>query len=124
MKVPMMRRHAERYHKKYEASRRKQAQEEDKHLQQSYGEKGKGQWKICGDMDQQSWSPLSAVRRIKGSKLGPKGSIATSPKEVDEIIREQLSKIYDGDVNNQKKTVDKYIEAYSKYMYEEVEATM
>ena len=25
---------------------------------------------------------------------------------------------------NQKKTVEKYIEAYSKYMYEEVEATM
>ena len=79
MKVPMMKRQTEKFHKKYEASRRKQSQEQMKSRQQIYGEKGKGQWRICRDMSQQSTTPLSAVRRTKTTKHGLKGTIATSP---------------------------------------------
>ena len=63
-------------------------------------------------------SPLLALTRPKKGPRGqPKGTITTSPKEVDEISRGSYGKIYKGNVEDKGGLVDKYTEEYDQFIY-------
>ena len=61
-------------------------------------------------------APLVAVQRDKTGPQGQaKGTIATSPKEVDSILRKVFGRIYDGNTKDEEKTARNYIKNYDKY---------
>ena len=65
-------------------------------------------------------APLVAVKRLKaGPKGHAKGTIATSPKEVDSILRQVLGMIYDGNVKDPKKTARDYMRNYDRYIFKQ-----
>ena len=69
-------------------------------------------------MNSPSANPIVAVTRPKKGKQGqPKGSVATSPKEIDAIIREEYGKIYKGNVEDHAKLVSDYKEKYKEHIY-------
>ena len=67
-------------------------------------------------------NPMVAVTRArKGPQGQPAGSVATSPKEVDAICREEYGKIYKGNVSDHETLVKEYRGKYdtkeSKFIY-------
>ena len=80
--------------------------------QKIYRGKAGGQWAICRNLGNRNAAPLTALRRPKqGAKGQPKGSIATAPKEVDNIIRDVYGKIYRGNTEDPEKTTADYLSA-------------
>ena len=75
-----------------------------------YKDKSGGQWQICKDLGSTFAAPLVAVKRVV---MGPFGqaarAIATSPTEVDNILRQALGGIYDGDVGDPERTAREYV---------------
>ena len=62
-----------------------------------YKKKDKGQWHLYRHMKRDAATPLVAVRRKqRGSRGQQVGTIATSPKEVDSIMRNEYGAIYKG----------------------------
>ena len=51
-----------------------------------------------------------------------KGTIATSPKEVDSILRQVLGKIYDGNVKGPERTAREYMQKYDKHIFKQTTA--
>ena len=62
-----------------------------------------------------------AVRRVeRGSRGQQIGTIATTPKEIDSIIRKEYGKIYKGDREkgeDPEEFANKYMEDYKKYIF-------
>ena len=50
--------------------------------------------------------------------------MATSPAELDAIIRKTYCKIYDGNVRDQKKTTVEYMGKYSKFLFKQIQANI
>ena len=76
-------------------------------------------------MDEKDMNPLVALTRItRGPKGQPKGTITTSPKEIDEIIKKAYGEIYKGN----KADVEEYIRQYGpkgmNVIYQAPEATV
>ena len=104
MLVPTLKQAASKYHGKAKTHRDKAVQIEDQRRAERYSEKSGGQWQICKDMGGNLGAPLVAVKRTEaGPKGQAKGTIATSPKEVDSILRKVLDKIYDGNTKDPEK---------------------
>ena len=70
-------------------------------------------------------NPLVAVRRkTKGPRGQPAGTVATSPTEVDAIIRKVYGEIYKGNQikgQTQEETADKYIKEYEDFILKQQE---
>ena len=120
--IPAIKRLAEKYHQDVQKQRDLAERESERCTQKRYQVKGEGQWSICKDMGTPNANPMVAVTRIrKGPQGQPAGSVATSPKEVDAICREEYGEIYKGNVSDHKKLVKEYREKYdtkgSKFIY-------
>lgn len=125
MDVPAYKRQALHYHKKHDAYKVRSAEETARCRQKLYEAKGTGQWALSRDLGRKAAAPLLAVRRPKAGPRGqPKGTITTSPKEVDQITRDAYGKIYKGNVKNQEETAKRYIEEYKQYIYTAAEASI
>ena len=58
--------------------------------------------------------PLTAVASLETGPQGQAaGTIATSPKEVDAIVRKAYGKINQGNCSDQQALAEKYIEGYA-----------
>ena len=76
--------------------------------QKLYKAKAGGQWAICNNLGSRQAAPLTALKRDQaGPKGQPKGTTATSPKEVDSIIRRIYGKIYKGNSSNAERQAGK-----------------
>ena len=83
-----MKLNAAKFHKQYEEHRKKAIADHRKMKMEIYAAKEKGQWKICHELGTKGASPLIVVKRPTiGPNGQPKGTVATNPGEVDEIIR-------------------------------------
>jgi len=129
MQIPMLKRQAAKYHQRHDALKAKAKAQSEKVRQKIYRAKGGGQWKLNKALNEKMASPLLALeRRRKGPKGQPKGTITTSPSEIDGIIQEVYGKIYEGNVRNKKENTDRYFEEYgngpkgSKLIYQAEEA--
>ena len=118
MDVPALKRQAMIYHKLHDACKAKLREETSKCRRKLYEVKGRGQWNLNQDMGKKEAAPLLAVKRPKvGPRGQPKGTITTSPKEVDQITRDAYGKIYKGNVDDQEGTAEKYIKEYKQFIY-------
>ena len=90
--------------------------------------KDKGQWDLYKQMKEDSANPLIAVRRkAKGPQGQPAGTVATSPTEVDAIIRNVYGDTYKGDSRkgeSPEEMAEKYIEEYKEFIFQEQEASI
>ena len=113
MQVPMLKRQAAKFHQKHDALKVKARTENEQVKQRMYRAKGGGQWKLNKALNEKMASPLLAlVRRKKGPKGQPKGTITTSPSEIDEIIQDVYGKIYEGNVKDKKENTERYFREY------------
>ena len=113
MQIPMLKRQAEKYHQKHDTMRRKAIAEDEAVKQKTFRAKGGGQWRLSKAMDDREANPLTALTRLeKGPKGQPKGTITTSPKEIDEIIRKVYGKIYKGNVKDHEENAKEYFRQY------------
>ena len=63
-------------------------------------------------------APLVAARRKTiGPRGQPPGTVATSPKEVDAIVRQEYDRIYDGNVEEQEAFANRYMRDYDPYIF-------
>ena len=127
--IPSIKRLAGKYHDEARKQKELAERESERCNKKRYEAKGEGQWAICKDMGSSNANPLIAVTRTKRGPQGqPKGSVATSPKEIDAIIRETYGKIYKGNVADHEQLVREYMKMYdtkgSKYVYHGKAATM
>ena len=103
MQVPMLKRQAAKFHLRHDALRVKAKVESEEVKQNMFRANGGGQWKLHKALSSSNSSPrLALTRTRKGPKGQPKGTITTSPKEIDGIIQEVYGEIYKGDVVNKK----------------------
>lgn len=94
MLIPALKKAANRYHEKADAEQ-KEAQ------RKIYGASAGGQWAICKELRSRMAAPLTAVERPeKGTLNQPRETVATSPKDVDKIIRKTYGKIYKGNASD------------------------
>ena len=78
---------------KHDTMRRKAIAEDEAVKQKTFRAKGGGQWRLRKAMDDKEANPLTALTRLeKGPKGQPKGTITTSPKEIDENHQEGIWK--------------------------------
>ena len=113
MQIPMLKRQAERYHQKHDTMRRKAIAEDEAVKQQIIRAKGGGQWKLSKALDEKDANPLTALTRMeRGPKGQPKGTVTTSPQEIDGIIRKVYGKIYKGNVSNHEENAKEYFRQY------------
>ena len=97
MNIPNLKRMASKYQDAYGKYRRKGIEEDQKELMEVYQKEDRGQWDLHKQQEKDSATPLVAVRRAyKGFRGQQVGTIATSPKEVDSIIRKVYGDIYKG----------------------------
>ena len=90
--------------------RDKAEQIEERRRAERYSEKSGGQWQICKDMGSTFAAPLVAVKRMEVGPQGQaKGTIATSPHEVDSILRRALDETCDGNTKDPEKTAKEYM---------------
>ena len=109
--IPSIKRLAKKYHEEVHKQKELAEKESERCKKKRYEAKGEGQWAICKDMGSANANPLIAVTRTKrGTQGQPKGSVATSPKEIDAIIRETYGKIYKGNVDDHDKLIKEYLE--------------
>ena len=116
METPAIRRAANKYHDGNVKQKRKAMIENEKVRTQMYKAKDKGQWELHKQMKEDKSIPPVAVRRKEKGPIGqPAGTIATSPQEVDSIIRKVYGEIYKGNLGGGKEAEEKakeYIEEY------------
>ena len=123
--IPMIKRHANKYHQKHDVMKQRAKEEHKKAKEKEYKVKGKGEWKVCKDMQKETAKPMIALKRRKEGPRGQrKGTITTKPKEIDEIIQQAYGEIYKGNVENPKEMKRKYLEEYSKYIHKAKQATI
>ena len=80
---------------------------------------------MCIDMGSSITAPLMALMRPeKGPRGQPKGSVTTSPAEIDAIIRKTYGKIYAGNVTNQEEKTEQYLEKYHQYLHNDEQANI
>ena len=100
----------EKFHKEYDKLKAKAVMERNVNKQKLFAAKGKGQWDLCKELGAKRTSPLIAVKRpSEGKQKQAKGTVATNPNEVDEILRKVLDKIYDGNAKEGGKLVENYL---------------
>ena len=110
MLTPGIKRLAEKDHQAVQKHKDLAEQETQRCNKLRHEVKGEGQWAICKDMNNPNANPSVAVTRPKKGKQGqPKGSVATSPKEINAIIREEYGRIYKGNVEDHAKLVIDYM---------------
>ena len=108
METPAIKRAATKYHDENVKQKRKAMMENEKVRTQMYKAKDKGQWELHKQMKEDQSIPLVAVRRKeKGPRGQPAGTIATSPQEVDGIIRKVYGVIYKGNLGGRKEAKEK-----------------
>ena len=115
---------ANRHHKNYLDHNRRRQEHKAKVKAQELQEKKKnrGLKKICRAIDAKCSKPLIAARRKQvGPKGQPIGTIATSPKEVDEIVKESWSQIYRGNEEDHEAAAKKFLEEYKEFLYKQTE---
>ena len=104
--IPSIKRFAGKYHEEARKQKELAERESERCNKKRYEAKGEGGWALCKDMGSNNANPLIAVTRPKRGQQGqPKGSVATSPKEIDAIIRETYGKVYKGNVVGHEKLV-------------------
>ena len=70
-------------------------------------------------------APLIALKRQEQRQKGqPKGTVATSPAEIDAIIRKTYGKIYAGNVMGQEQKTEEYMDKYSECLHKEKQANV
>ena len=93
MLIPMLKRTAGKYHDEVQKHRKKAEQDRKQIKVKLHEAKNGGQWAMCKDMGGSNAAPLIALRRqTKGPKGQQKGTVATSPTEIDAIIRDAYGK--------------------------------
>ena len=123
MLIPVLKRHAIKYHAKHDKYKKKAKEETKKEKQQEYQVKGKGEWKVCKDMQKETATPMIALKRQKIGPRGQKvGSITTKPKEIDETIQQAYGEIYKGNVANPRRMTKRYLKDYDRYIYKAKQA--
>ena len=75
-------------------------------------------------MQRETARPMIALRRKKGPRGQRKGTITTTPQEIDEIIQQAYGEIYKGNVEEPDKMMEKYIEEYDKNIFKAKQATI
>ena len=69
--------------------------------------------------------PMTSLKRPKANSRGDlKGSIATAPDEVDEIVRSVYGKIYAGNTKDPEKLAADYMLKYKEEVFREQEANI
>lgn len=92
MLAPGLKRLADKYHNEVQKQKDANVREIQRCEKKLSG--AGGQWAMCKDIDTTYASPIVAVTRSrKGPEGQPKGSVATSPNEIDAIIRAAYGKI-------------------------------
>ena len=128
MDLPFIKRVAAKYQAAYTANRKKSVEEYRREQYDAYQAKGKGVCDLHRHLRKEPAMPLVAVRRKqKGSANQRPGTIATSPKEIDEIIRLEYGKIYKGNnpTNDTPQAfVRKYVKRYSDFIFKHKELTI
>ena len=125
MLIPMLKRTADKYHDEVQKHRKKAAQDMKKTKAKIHEAKNGGQWAMCKDMGGNSTAPLIALKRQeKGPKGQPKGTVATSPTEIDAIIRKAYGKIYKGNAKDQEKKAEEYMQKYAEYLHKDKQANI
>ena len=78
----------------------------------------------ASEIEKDANSLVALTRITKGPKGQPKGTITTSPKEIDDIIKKVYGKLYKGNAAD----VEEYIRQYGpkgmNVIYQAPEATM
>ena len=108
--IPVLKLAATKFHEKAKAHRNKAEQQEKEEKAKLYADECMGQWRMCKDLGGGYAAPMVALKR---TAMGPKGqaagTIATSPKEVDGILRDALGEIFDGNIKDPEKTAEGYV---------------
>ena len=88
----------------------------------------KGQCELYKQLKKEPATPLVAVRRVNTASRGQqKGTVATSPKEVDSIIREVYGEIYKGnggEAESPDTFAKEYMEEYDAYIFKQKEMSI
>ena len=93
MLILMIRRGADKYHEKAQKHRRKAEEERQNVKSKIHEARNGGGWAMCREMGSNTTAPLIAHRDRKKAKKGqPKGTVATSPTEIDAIIRRLMAR--------------------------------
>jgi hypothetical protein len=128
MAAPGLKRAANKFHDLNVKWKKKAVVENQKARMLMYQAKDKGQWELHKHMKKEAANPLVALRRReKGPRGEAKGTISTSPKEIDATIRKVYGEIYEG--NNKKgQTADEmaeaYMEEYDDFIFKQPEMTI
>ena len=126
--VPALKRIAGKYHTEYATNRRKSVEEYRKAQYEAYQTKGKGICDLHRPLRKDPATPLVAVRRKQKGGLNQKaGTIATSPKEVDAIIRGEYGRIYEGHHptrDNPQDFAAAYMKKYKDFIHKQPELTI
>ena len=106
-----MRLAAEKYQKEYEKQNAKALEEILKDRAEAIKKGGKERRKIVTKaMRKDLAAPLLAVKRLSPGPDGqPTGSLATSPTEADDIVRNKWAAIYKGNVEDPQQLVDSFM---------------
>ena len=125
MLIPVLKNAAGRYRKAHQTLKGQALKDMREEKQRIVRIKGTGQWSLAKQMGVKSLPPLTVVRRIvRGPQGEPVGSVATSPTEVDEIVREAYGKIYAGNKTEQEVALQEYLETTGKYIFDGPEANL
>lgn len=102
MMIPTLMLHMKRCQDRYEHYRAKASLNKAEIQKTRYKHKTKGAWRMSKKLIAGGSPPLTAVARLeKGPQGHAVGTIATSPKEVDAIVRKAYEKIYEGNCSDQ-----------------------
>lgn len=128
MDLPGLQRMAKKYQVDNVIMKKKAAEEHRKANSQIYKREGKGQRDLHRRLKGETAAPLVAVRRVE---KGPRGqqirTIATTPKEIDSIIRKGYWKIYKGNREtgeDPEAFANKYMEDHKKYTFRQKELSL
>ena len=109
--VPKLTLEANKLHKEVARLKEEAAKSQKDLKQRMYQSKANGVAEITRDMKSAVTSPLTVVRRVATGPQGQlKGTVATDPHEVDEIVRTTMTKIYDGNASNPARAAAKYMD--------------
>ena len=105
--------------------RKKSIDEDRKQQLEAYKVKGQGVTDLHRHLRKEPSTPLVALRRKhRGAGDQVAGTIATSPKEIDHIIRKEYGEIYKGNLNeggSSDEFAKEYLKRYEKYIFSQEE---
>jgi hypothetical protein len=120
MDIPGLKRAVVKFHEANAKWKKKAVEEHDKARRVTFQAKDKGQRELHNNLKKEAANPLIAVRRRKkGPKGQQAGTIATSPKEIDAIIREMYGHVKEGE--DPEEFANKYTEDYDAYIFKQPE---